>query len=129
MSAATEPVSASCPGSAPAGNGSRRPDGTFAPGWRGGGRPRGSLDLRVLAEQRLQEQGKTLADAVWEVFETMLDLATKGDIHAAKLVLERLLGKETERFEFSEELTPSQRVERIKALLAAAALRRQGEDQ
>lgn len=127
MSTATEPVSASCSGSATAGNGPRRPDGTFGPGWRGGGRPRGSLDLRVLAEQRLQEQGKTLADAVWEVFETMLDLATKGDIQAAKLVLERLLGKEAERFEFPVDLTPSQRVEQIRNLLAAAALRRQGD--
>lgn len=71
----------------------KRQAGRFAAGNPGGpGRPRGSsgINLRSLIEAQAMERGVDLEQVVWDVFHALIERAKKGDVGAAKLVLDRL---------------------------------------
>ena len=64
--------------------------GRFLPGNSGGpGRPRG-LDFRRVVAERAAAAGIPLEAAVWSIFTSLLRRARDGDVHAAKLTLDRL---------------------------------------
>lgn len=64
--------------------------GRFLPGWKGGpGRPR-RIDFWHTVSTKAKEKGIDLAEAVWEVFDGLMVAAKKGDVSAAKLLLERV---------------------------------------
>lgn len=68
--------------------------GTFAKGNPGGpGRPP-AIDLRAAAEEHARKKKIDLRQAIGEVVLAMLTKAKNGDVHAAKLVIERLCAKD-----------------------------------
>lgn len=83
----------------------RNPDGTFAPGYSGGGRPKKAYSitsmLREVGDQVVDaESGETraqrLAKQLWA-------LAEGGDKQLAQYVIDRLDGKPKERLEVAED--------------------------
>ncbi|MFY9343385.1 MAG: DUF5681 domain-containing protein [Planctomycetota bacterium] len=66
----------------------RRPNGTFAAGNSGNpaGRPRRPDFALLVAEHR----GSTLTDSLLRVFDVLVKRAMRGDVHAAKLLLDRV---------------------------------------
>lgn len=76
--------------------GDRKPDGRFRKGHSVvGGRPK-AIDLRAAVEEHAAKEGVDLRRAVWEVVQAMILRAKKGDVNAAKLVIERLCAKDDE---------------------------------
>ncbi len=53
------------------------------------GRPKG-LDFRLLVQEHAEKQDISVDTAMWGVFTAMLTQARKGDVQAAKLLLDRL---------------------------------------
>ena len=66
--------------------------GQFVTGHPGGpGRPR-ATDFRRVVYEKAQEHGVSLEEALWEVFEAMLEKAKAGDSQAARFVVDRMCG-------------------------------------
>lgn len=72
----------------------------FQPGKSGNpaGRPRG-FDFRRIVAERIAKEGLTVEDAVWAVFKAAFQQAGKGDIQAAKLIIDRLCDSDPQRLE------------------------------
>lgn len=71
--------------------------GRFQPGCQPGpGRPPGSkaIDLRAVAHAAAQDEGFDLHAALWRVVRALTDAAEAGDVGAAKLLLDRLCGRD-----------------------------------
>lgn len=71
--------------------------GRFRPGCAAGpGRPPGSkaIDLRAVAHAAAQDEGFDLHGALWGVVRTLVDAAQDGDVAAARLILDRLCGRD-----------------------------------
>ena len=104
--------------------------GRFTQGNPGGpGRPRG-LDFRAVVAEKAEGEGIAVEDAIWDIFQSLLAQARQGDVQAAKLLIERLCGKETIEVEIGEQMPPMSDVElaaQISAILAAAARRQEVE--
>lgn len=65
--------------------------GRLLPGYTANpnGRPRG-YDFRAEVEKHAQENGVSISDALWQVFQAMLRKACDGDVQAAKLIIDKL---------------------------------------
>ena len=100
--------------------------GRFTKGNPGGpGRPRG-IDFSAAVAEKAEAEGISIEDAIWGVFQALLAEAQKGDVQAAKLLIDRLCGKETGEREVRPQVPPMSDVERaarLNAILAAAARR------
>jgi hypothetical protein len=84
----------------------RNPDGTFAPGNPGGGRPKGSVSLkRELLKQLSEagEDGKTIAERLVE--KTIAD-ALAGDSQSRKLAWEYIEGKPNQPTDVNLNIVP-----------------------
>ena len=71
--------------------------GRFAPGCQPGpGRPAGSktLDFRAIVTAKAAAEGLSLDDAVWQVANALLSAAIGGDVHASRVLLDRLCGRD-----------------------------------
>ena len=97
--------------------GPRDAAGRFAPGWRGGGRPRG-IDFRRLVIEKTKDNG-SVEEGLFAVYLTLMALATKkGDVTAAKLLLDRLcLKDEVDEDPAGGLLTHEERLRRLTVLL------------
>ena len=104
----------------------RGTDGRFALGNAGGpGRPRGS-DFRRIVRDQAEARGLDIEDAVWQVFEALLRRARKGDVQAAKLLLDRLCDSDPVMIDMVHQpLSTAERARRVQALLSAAAARKE----
>ena len=71
--------------------------GRFAPGCQPGpGRPQGSraFDLRAIARDKAAAEGLSLEGALWEIVSALITQAKAGDVRAAQVLLDRLVGRE-----------------------------------
>lgn len=76
----------------------RDPRGRFVPGCTPGpGRPKGStaIDLRAVVARASESEGFNIDQALWAVVRALCDAAQGGDTQAAKLLFDRLCGRET----------------------------------
>lgn len=81
---------------AKSGDTERCKNGRFQKGHKGiGGRPP-AIDLRAAAEEWAAKRKVDLRQAIGEVVLAMIVKAKDGDVHAAKLVIERLCAKDGE---------------------------------
>lgn len=98
--------------------------GQFLPGCTPGpGRPRG-INFQQLVRERTKNDG-TLEEAVFDVFETLVLLATKkGDVPAAKLLLDRVCLKDPDLGDDDDDpgLSHDDRMRRLLLLLGGVAL-------
>ncbi len=100
--------------------------GLFLPGnsiAKTGGRPK-AIDFRALVQR---ERGKTLDQKILAVFDSLAEQAAKGDVGAAKLLLERLCGKDADEVRLVDD-TPqmgdAEFARRVVSMLAVANARR-----
>lgn len=105
----------------------RTTSGRFAKGNSGGpGRPRG-IDFRAVVAQRAEAEGSRIEEIIWEVFEMLLAASRAGDVQAARVLLDRLCGKETSRIDVGVDagrtMSDLERATRISAILHAAQAR------
>jgi len=111
--------------------GDRDRSGRFLPGHSqpGPGRPPGTaLDYRAIVEQKAKEAQFSLEDAVWSITQSLLTAAQQGDGLAAKLVLDRLCGKDVDQVrvtEVADPLTEEDRARRVQEILGRIAARKQ----
>ena len=80
------------------GNGNERDPSTghFRKGWKGGpGRRAGTQGLPALIRRECKRRKLPVREVAWEMFEVLLDAARGGDVTAAKIALDRLLGTVT----------------------------------
>lgn len=100
--------------------------GRFAKGNPGGpGRPRG-IDFRAAVAAKAEAEGISVEDAIWQVFQSLLAQAHRGDVQAAKLLLDRLCGKDTVEVKVEPQAPPMtdiERAARVNAILASAVRR------
>ena len=103
----------------------RGKDGRFTRGNPGGpGRPRG-LDFQQEVLKRAKSSDFDVADALWQVFLALLKKAKRGDVPAAKLLLDRLCDNASDTVEVTyRSLSNEERAARIKEILLAAKERR-----
>ena len=100
--------------------------GRFTKGNPGGpGRLRG-FDFRAAVAERAEAEGISIEDAIWDIFQSLLAQARQGDVQAAKLLIERLCGKDTFELEIRHHaplMSDVERAARLNAILASAAER------
>jgi hypothetical protein len=107
------------------GNTERR-NGKFAPGNPGGpGRPPGSTayDIRAIAKDYAAKEGLCLEESVWKVLKAMIDRGTNGDVHAAKLVLDRLCQSDPVAVRW-DDTDPEEVAQKVQRLMDAASKRK-----
>lgn len=89
------------------------------------GRPPG-YDFRAIVEDYITANGGHVEDAIVDVFRSLLAAARLGDTQAAKLLLERLCGKDAEQIDLNvltSKLSDVERAARLQAILTQAAKR------
>lgn len=104
--------------------GERHPNGYFKKGHvalAGSGRPKG-IDFKTTVLRAIQEHGAT--EAIVKVWHAMLNAALDGDVAAARLILDRMCGKEADVVELTSGLSDDERAARVQELLDAARERR-----
>lgn len=100
-----------------AGNGRDPITGRFLVGNPGGGRPP-IVDFRRLVHRA---RGATVEEKLLAVFDALCEQAESGDVAAAKLLLERLCGKDAEKLEVSDSrLTATEMRQRLRSLIEDA---------
>jgi hypothetical protein len=106
-------------------NNGRARSGRFAKGNPGGpGRPRG-LDFRSVVAAHAELTGSSIEAAIIEVFDALLRQASEGDVAAAKLLIDRLCGKDDSLATTEPPLlSDCERVARIEEILETARQRR-----
>lgn len=52
------------------------------------------LDFRAIVAAKASAEGLSLDDAVWQVANALLSAAIGGDVHASKVLLDRLCGRD-----------------------------------
>lgn len=93
-----------------------------------GGRPRG-YDFRRLVLERSRKEDVSIEDALWLVFRSLLKEVGKGNVQAAKLLLDKLCDADAVEVNVNHTaLSPEERQKRISELLDTAARRRAGEN-
>lgn len=101
--------------------------GRWLPGASAGpGRPKG-FDFRQAVAKALEARGDDPAAAMVQVYDMLLAQSLRGDVAAAKLLLDRLVGKEPEVIDAviaTKRLSPVERATRIQGILADIARRR-----
>lgn len=108
----------------------RDESGRFLPGHAtpGPGRPPGHVgpDFRRLVIERCEREGVTVEDAVWAVFTALLKKARRGDVAAARVLLDRLCPRD-ETIHITDhrpQMSDLERAVRVEQLLAIAAQRK-----
>jgi hypothetical protein len=121
-----EPVVAVAPAD-PSVPGERDAKGRFVAGvWRGGpGRP-SRPDPYAIACEGAAKDGTDLRARLWSVLKRMIEQAEGGDTHAANLVMKHLCSNDAVAVAFAAELTGTDRITRLQALLVRAAARLAG---
>ncbi len=107
---------------------SRDERGWYLPGHTLGGRPKG-FDFRAIVTKFAAERGEPVEEALARVYESLLRTATGGDVTAAKLLIERLCGKEVDVVDIDmavskHHMSDTERAARIAAILHAGGWRR-----
>lgn len=97
--------------------------GLFAKGTTGGpGRPPG-IDFRRLVEEEAERRGVDLVVVLWRVFQSIVRRALRGDMQAAKLLLDKLCLVDPSIAVTVSEMTDSERAVRLTKILVAAKSR------
>jgi hypothetical protein len=105
----------------------RTATGRFLPGnttARLGGRPK-AIDFRALVHEA---RGDTVRDKLIAVFDMLAEKAAAGDVNAAKLLLERICGKDADEIKLTDErqeMPEEEFAKRVVSLLAILQARRQ----
>jgi hypothetical protein len=104
-------------------NAGRHSDGPFGAGK--GLRPSRRPNLYLLAERRAEASGLSLEEELWQVVLALFAAAKKGDIQAAKILLDKLTLPDVLALQVSAhaELTDTERVSRLRALIDSVRLR------
>lgn len=92
----------------------------------GGVKPRKShLNFVDIVDDFIVAHGGYTEDVIIDIFQTLMTWARLGDTQAAKILLERLCGKELDRIDVnvSSTLTDVERAQRLQAILETAQRR------
>lgn len=104
-------------------SGRDKTNGRFLPGCSGNpaGRPPG-IDLKQLALREMGEDelGVGMVRVLRKLMQMAVDL---GDVQAAKLLFDRLCDKDAQQLNANVTLTDTERIERLKAIMASADAR------
>jgi len=90
----------------------------FQPGNPGPGRRR---TLYEHVNEIVRGEGRTVHEVVVKLFELVMKAAEKGDVNAMKILVDKLTEPDSTKLQLTAiELTPSERVARIRAVIAEA---------
>lgn len=104
----------------------RNERGHYLPGHTLGGRTRG-FDFRSIVAKFATENGEPVEQALSRVYLGILRAAAAGDVSAAKLLIERLCGKEADTIDLTvgkRRMTDTERAARIAAIMHAGGWKR-----
>lgn len=104
----------------------RNERGHYLPGHTLGGRTPG-FDFRSIVAKFAAENGEPVEDALARVYLGILRAAAAGDVSAAKLLIERLCGKEADTIDLTvgkRRMTDTERAARIAAIMHAGGWKR-----
>lgn len=103
--------------------------GRWLPGQTGNpnGRSRG-YDFRKIITDAAAQAGVDLPKTLWTIFGAILKAALKGDVHAAKLLLDRLCDTEPDRIHVTQEPSGPPIPDRVELLDGIRRLSRLGEE-
>lgn len=86
----------------------------------------GSYNFREIVSNWIEVNGGAPEDVLIEVFQCLMVMMRRGDMNAAKLLLERFCGRETETVDIKmavETMSDTERAARITAIVNAARAR------
>ena len=107
----------------------RNERGHYLPGHTLGGRTRG-FDFRSNVAKFAAENGEPVEQALSRVYLGILRAAAAGDVAAAKLLIERLCGKEADVVDLTvgkRRMSDTERAARVAAIMHAGGWRRDGD--
>ena len=103
--------------------------GHYLPGHTLGGRAPG-FDFRAIVAKFAAENGEPVEQALSRVYLGVLRAAAAGDVPAAKLLIERLCGKEADTIDLTvgkRKMSDTERAARIAAIMHAGGWKRDGD--
>lgn len=100
--------------------------GRYLRGKLGAGRKGGLYNFRSIVADYIEAHGGFVEDAIIDLFHSMMGAARRGDVAAAKLLLDKFCGKDAESVDVvvaASTMSDTERAARLNAILAAAAAR------
>lgn len=99
------------------------------PGLPGAGRPKQAyraLPFAQIVGEYGEREGLSMHEALWEVAQALFSAARKGDVTAAKLLIDKLCENDEEpmQLNIAHELSDTERAHRLEQLLHRASQRR-----
>ena len=107
----------------------RNERGHYLPGHTLGGRTPG-FDFRSIVAKFAAENGEPVEEALSRIYLGILRSAAAGDVAAARLLIERLCGKETDVVDLTvgkRKMSDTERAARVAAIMHAGGWKRDGD--